>query len=215
VTLPQPSTDVATRRRRALVDDTRRGLLDQLRPAPLDVRTLAGRTGLHANAVRQHLHVLHDAGLVVEHRERVAGRVGRPRVLYRSVDGELSDNPFELMARLLVDVAAGRAPGDAGAAEGAVLAANHPSGDAATVVSDLAAGRGFAVHVDGRPDGTRVVLDRCPFASIAGPLVCAVHQGFVDGAARAAGSTVIAFDLADPAVRPCELTLAPSPERSP
>jgi predicted ArsR family transcriptional regulator len=213
VTLPRPTGDHAARRARALVDGTRRRLLDELGAGPLDVRALATRAGLHENAVRQHLSVLRDAGLVVEDVERVAGRVGRPRSLYRSAGATTpAVNPFERLATLLAEVAAGRPAAEVGAEDGVALAMAHVGRDTADVVADIATGSGFAVRVDRRPDGTRVVLGGCPFAAIAGPVVCALHRGVAEGAARAAGGAVTRFDVADPAVRPCELTLAPFPE---
>lgn len=210
MTLPKPTADLAARRARALADATRRALLDHLQSSGVDVRTLATRTGLHDNAVRQHLAVLRDAGLVVEELDR-EHRVGRPRTLYRATGDATTINPFERLAALLAEVAAGADVRDVGMAEGAALAAARGAGDPADVLAHLAATQGFAVHVDRHAEGVRIVLDRCPFAAIAGPVVCGLHRAIADGVARAAGGTVTGFDIADPAVRPCELTLASTP----
>jgi predicted ArsR family transcriptional regulator len=215
MTRPKATRDLAARRARALADGTRRALLGHMRSTPLDVRALASRTGLHENAVRQHVAVLRDAGLVIETVERNSGRVGRPRMLYRSTGNESFDvNPFERLAPLLVEVAGGGDPIDVGVAEGITLAGAADTGDdAADVVAHIGATHGFAVHVERQPAETRIELGACPFAAIAGPVVCALHRGIVEGAARATRSAVTRFDIADPALRPCELTLSPTTGR--
>lgn len=211
MTLPKPIGDPTGRRARALADATRRRLLEHLSREPLDVRELAARTGLHQNAVRQHLAVLHDAGLVVTERDRSTARVGRPRALYRAVsDAPTGANPFEQLAALLADVAGGRDLDTVGAEAGAALAALQPGADPAELLASLATGSGFTAAIDRRPRGTRIALGGCPFAAIAGPTVCGLHRAILDGAARAAGSAVVRFDVVDPAVHPCELTLAPT-----
>jgi len=49
---------------RALGDDTRRAIVEELRDGPLGVQDLADRLPVTRSAVSQHLKVLHDAGLV-------------------------------------------------------------------------------------------------------------------------------------------------------
>ena len=176
----------------------------------LDVRALAASCRLHPNGVRQHLAVLVDAGLVVEELDRTAGRVGRPRRLYRTATEATPVNPFERLAGLLADVAAGADPMERGRSEGAALASAFSGAEAAEVVAGIASRNGFAPTIDRAGNGTLVSLGDCPFAAIAGPIVSTLHHGIVDGAARAAGGTVTRFDVTDPAIRPCEVILAPA-----
>ncbi len=65
-----PRTDVFV----AVVDPTRRALLDRLRAGPAPVNALAADFALSRPAVSKHLRVLRDAGLVRE------TRVGRERI---------------------------------------------------------------------------------------------------------------------------------------
>jgi predicted ArsR family transcriptional regulator len=208
VTLPRRATDVEARRARALGDPTRRAILEHLEATATDVRSLAARCGLHPNAVRQHLAVLTDAGLVTDDLDRAAGRVGRPRRLYRAATAV---NPFEWLARLLVDVAVGAEPIERGRAEGAALAADlaGTESDPAQVVARIAGSHGFATRIHRQSTGAVVALDGCPFAAVAGPIVCALHHGIVEGAAHTAGGAVTSFAVADPAIGPCEVTLTP------
>ena len=69
---------------RALGDPTRHRLFRYIADAqaPVTVAELTGYAGLNHNAVRQHLAILKDAGLVTEEAER-RDRPGRPRLLYR------------------------------------------------------------------------------------------------------------------------------------
>ena len=69
---------------RALGDPTRYRLFRYIADAqgPVTVAELISYAGLNHNAIRQHLAVLRDAGLVTEEAER-RDRPGRPRLLYR------------------------------------------------------------------------------------------------------------------------------------
>ena len=69
---------------KALGDPTRHRLFRYIADAaaPVTVAELTGYAGLNHNAIRQHLAVLKDAGLVTEEAER-RDRPGRPRLLYR------------------------------------------------------------------------------------------------------------------------------------
>jgi predicted ArsR family transcriptional regulator len=213
VTLPRPSDDPAVRRARAVGSDTRRAILAELERADggLDVRRLADRTHLHPNAVRQHLAVLRDAGLVTEAVERAHG-AGRPPTIYRAASA-ISVDPFERLAALLVDVAAGRDVAAVGADEGVRLTAElHDAVDPADALAHAAATHGFTVRVDRGADATRVALEGCPYASLAGPVVCALHRAVAEGAATAAGGRVTGYHIVDPRVANCEVVLAPPPE---
>ena len=69
---------------RALGDPTRYRLFRYIADAqgPVTVAELTGYARLNHNAIRQHLAVLRDAGLVTEEAER-RDQPGRPRLLYR------------------------------------------------------------------------------------------------------------------------------------
>ena len=69
---------------KALGDPTRHRLFRYIADAqaPVTVAELTVYAGLNHNAIRQHLAVLKDAGLVTEEAER-RDRPGRPRLLYR------------------------------------------------------------------------------------------------------------------------------------
>ena len=75
---------VIQREARALGDPTRYRLFRYIAdaPRPVGVAELTGYAGLNHNAVRQHLAVLKDAGLVTEETENRPGP-GRPRLMYR------------------------------------------------------------------------------------------------------------------------------------
>lgn len=208
MTLPKSTADTVLRRALARHDTTRRAILERVTGSAADVRSLAVELRLHQNAIRQHLAVLRDAGLVVEEIDRSRTGVGRPRVLYRAADGcGTGTSPFEHLAALLVEVAGGRAAGDVGRAAGAALADATPSTDAAMVVAAIAADNGFGVRVDRVDDLALVELHGCPFHALAGSVVCDLHRGVVEGAASAAGGSVHHFELNDPRGGPCVLAL--------
>ncbi|HUD16199.1 MAG TPA: helix-turn-helix domain-containing protein, partial [Acidimicrobiales bacterium] len=75
-------TDIQ-REARALGDPTRHRLFRYIvdAPGPVGVSELTDYVRLNHNAVRQHLAVLKDAGLVTEEVEN-RDRPGRPRLLY-------------------------------------------------------------------------------------------------------------------------------------
>ena len=72
------------REARALGDPTRHRLFRYIADAPqsVGVAELTSHVGLNHNAVRQHLAVLKEAGLVTEETEDRSRR-GRPRLMYR------------------------------------------------------------------------------------------------------------------------------------
>src|SRR3982074_1896085 len=77
------------REARALGDPTRHPLFRSIAdaPEPVGVAELTSHVGLNHNAVRQHLAVLKEAGLVTEETEDRSRR-GRPRLMYRVHPGE-------------------------------------------------------------------------------------------------------------------------------
>jgi predicted ArsR family transcriptional regulator len=205
VTLPKPTDDVAFRRVRAGQGRARRAILATLRDEPRDVAGLAAQLGLHPNAVRQQLAVLAEGGLVTAEVVREPGRIGRPRTIYRAA-ATAAANPFERLARLLVEVAKGRDPAVVGAEEGAALASAAGTGLDDTVAA-VATETGFRPRAQRAGRTTWLELAACPFADLAGPVVCGLHRGIVAGAAGVRGGVVRDFHVVDPRTGPCIATI--------
>jgi predicted ArsR family transcriptional regulator len=195
---------------RALTDERRARLADELRSAPagLDVQELARRLGLHPNTVRWHLGVLADAGAVASEPAPRSTR-GRPRILYRlraeATAGTRDE--YRLLATILSGTLAGTGDGAAAAEQ-----AGHAWGrylvrrplplvqlseeEAAAQVAGLLDEQGFAPEA--APGEIR--MHRCPFHDLAEAqpeIVCAVHKGLITGALEELGSqtTVAGLDV--------------------
>ena len=123
-----------TTRHRALADDRRVRIVEELRAADggLDADELGSRVGLHPNTVRWHLGILADAGLVSSAPAARATR-GRPRILC-SPEPELDEqgtDEHRLLATVLTVALAGTDDGAAraeaaGEAWGRYLLARDP-----------------------------------------------------------------------------------------
>ena len=186
---------------RALADEHRARLVDELRGASdgLDVQELARRLELHQNTIRWHLGILHDAGAVTSTPARSAGR-GRPRILYRLEPDVAHSGAGEY--RLLATILSGSLAEQSGGPEHAARAGRawgrylveRPAplarlgDDAATKrVAALLDLQGFEAEAcDGE-----IRMRRCPFHDLAETqpeIVCAVHQGLIEGALEELGS---------------------------
>jgi predicted ArsR family transcriptional regulator len=200
---------------RALADERRARIVDELRRAPdgLDVHALAERVGLHQNTIRWHLGVLADAHIVSS---RTAGRAGpgRPRVVYalrNDADGRGEVEDHRLLSAILTGLASRLEDGparaeEAGRAWGRYLV-NRPSpfarvGDEEAIaeVVELLDQEGF------RPEaaGAEIRMRRCPFHALAEAhpgIVCSVHRGLISGALAELGSG-LEVDALDPFVGP-------------
>lgn len=188
--------------RRALADDHRALIVDELRSAPggLDVHELARRLGVHANTVRWHLGVLGDAGLVGSD-AAPSGRPGRPRMLYRLQRGAVAatrGDDHRLLATILTGAVAELPDGrerakEAGRAWGRFLV-RRPSplervaeDEAVAEVVRLLDEEGFEAEAAGR----EIHMHRCPFHDLAEAnpdVVCGVHLGLMAGALEEFGS---------------------------
>lgn len=197
-----PGTDDQLQRQaRALGEPTRHRLFGHLMSSgrPAGVAELTELTGLHHNAVRQHLAKLVDAGLVVESTERPTGR-GRPRLAYTiapSSDGRWGPvGPYERLALLLTEVIrTDDAPIEVGRRAGRRERLGSGRGiDPVAELVDSMARHGFepALALDG--DAVAITLQACPYASaaLADPdTVCQLHLGLAYGIADESGTLVI------------------------
>ena len=186
---------------RALADESRAQIVDELRGAPqgLDAQALALRLGLHPNTIRWHLGVLRDAGLVAARRAE-RRTPGRPRTLYSLRPGAArpESDEFRLLASVLTGIAAQDDDAStkaeaAGQAWGRYL--TPPRLPLVTSADEMAREevvrmldeQGFAPE----PDGDGIALRRCPYLDLAEQhpeVVCAVHKGLIAGALDAIGS---------------------------
>ncbi|MFT3887712.1 MAG: helix-turn-helix domain-containing protein [Arachnia sp.] len=171
--------------------------------APKSVSDIAEELGLHRNSARFHLDALVSSGYA-ERSVGASGAQGRPPLLYAATAAAptlSSTHLLELADILLAHVAASSpdAPTstrEAGRAWGARLAeAGTPPCQAMAALTQHLAERGFGTELDGET----LVFRRCPFRdALPGgrmPLVCAIHQGFLDGFLAASGDDLHAGEL--------------------
>lgn len=203
---PVDPEDGALLRAKALSAPRRVEIVSLLRGegAPLTAGSLAEALGIHHTAVRQHLALLVDAGLVSPQPLPVKGR-GRPRVGYSVVDvGE----PYRELAGMLADaVRTGRTARQTGHDAGTRIAPS--AAGALTTLRDEAARLGFDPYVLDNPDSLEIVLRACPFADLASEqpeTVCELHVGLAEGIAERAGGLVVSgITLADPRQGGCRI----------
>ncbi|MDA8286631.1 MAG: helix-turn-helix domain-containing protein [Actinomycetota bacterium] len=207
------------REARALGDPTRHRLFRYVAdaPGPVGVAELTDFVGLNHNAVRQHLAVLKEAGLVVEEVEE-RSRPGRPRLLYRLAPEAAgrwgTPGAYAWLASMLSDAVRRRLePRQVGRQEGHRRGAELAgSGEPVDVLEAEIQRRGFRpVRVE-RGRTVELVLGRCPFADVAGPdpdTVChQLHLGLAEGLAEGLGGLHVEGLVAkDPRRAGCRLTL--------
>ncbi|MFT7648781.1 MAG: putative ArsR family transcriptional regulator [Candidatus Poriferisodalaceae bacterium] len=180
------------RQAKALADPSRFRLFHHITEAedPVGVAELTELLGFNHNAIRQHLAILVDAGLVAATNEIRTVR-GRPRKQYsiradalhafRSVSGS-----YERLAELLLEVAATDSePYDVGFRAGRPANASNSdeTSETATVANLIR-----QLAVDGfepiETDNSTITLSHCPFADVAvqnQSVVCELHRGLIDG----------------------------------
>ena len=213
--------ELVQRQARALGDPTRYEIFRFIADSPLPVRigALVERFGFNHNAIRQHLAKLVDARLLTEELSS-SGGTGRPPLQYRVAPAAVgtwgAPGPYELLAVLLLDVAAGRAtPQEAGAKAGRRVAADYGEGaDPLEAVESEMARRGFEPRRERTGPLVEVILERCPFAVAAAAepdVVCCAHQGLAEGMLDALGSDleVSALVAYPPEQAGCRLQLRP------
>jgi len=182
---------------KALGDATRYRLFRYIVSAarPVGVDELTAHVGLNHNAVRQHLTVLKDAGLVVEETEQ-RDRPGRPRLLYRQHPevAERWDAPgsYAWLAGLLsAAIRRQQDPRQAGRQDGHRRAAEISGpGDPADRMELELSVRGFRPTRAEHGRELDFTLGRCPFAEVAAEdpgTVCQLHLGLAEGLAEGLG----------------------------
>lgn len=165
---------------------------------------IVAATGLHENTVRGHLERLHSEGLVRREPRAADGR-GRPAWEWTLVDARDADPALGLVVALAealtgaVTDASARARA-AGVAWGRRLAGQRAEDDGAALVDAVMRDQGFAPeiqessghdssgHGSSERDRThRMHLRHCPLLAAAKgrtDVVCAVHEGLVEGLLR-------------------------------
>ena len=186
---------------RALGDPTRHRLFRFIAeaPGPVGVADLTDFVRLNHNAVRQHLAVLKDAGLVIEEVEQRT-RPGRPRLLYRLAPETAGrwDTPgaYAWLAALLSDaVRRHLEPRQVGRQEGHRRGAELAgSGEPVRLLESEIERRGFRPTRVERGRKVEFVLGRCPFADVARSdpdTVCQLHLGLAEGLAEGLGGLAV------------------------
>lgn len=208
------------REARALGDPTRHRLFRYIAEAagPVGVAELTEYVGLNHNAIRQHLAVLKDAGLVTERLEE-RSRPGRPRLLYRlspEAAGKWeTPGAYAWLASLLTDALRRRAdPREVGRQDGHRRASEITGAGGAESIDLLEAEiarRGFRPSRLERGRKVDFVLGRCPFAEVARSdpdTVCSLHLGLAEGLAEGLGGLEVqALVRKDPTRAGCRLSV--------
>jgi predicted ArsR family transcriptional regulator len=206
------------REARALGDPTRHRLFRYIAEAqhPVGVAELTAFVQLNHNAVRQHLAVLKDAGLVTEEMEE-RSRPGRPRLLYRlhpEAAGRWGTRgAYTWLASVLSEaIRQKQDPRQAGRQDGRRRAAElYGNGDQVDLLEAEMARRGFRPTRAARGRRVEFVLGRCPFEDVAESdpdTVCQLHLGLAEGLAEGLGGLEVERLVAkNPRRAGCRLTL--------
>lgn len=178
---------------------------------PVGIRELAAAFPVHENAIRKHLRRLRDEGLLIESTER-RGATGRPRLTWEldptRDDPRTDGHHYEVLSRLLVEVANGRPAREVGADYGRELVRADPDRDPLQLLVDVMRRHGFEPEVHDGADGPEVVLHQCPFATAAaaGSVVCELHLGIAEGVTTGGSQPLVAgLTLAEPHVAGCRI----------
>ncbi|QKD79237.1 MULTISPECIES: helix-turn-helix transcriptional regulator [Actinomyces] len=199
--LPRPTwSDLSAR---ADLTVARRRVLELVEAStvPLTAAELADRLALHHNTVREHLDALVEAGFVTAS-TRPTGRRGRPALLYTAVSPDpmiVIDSYLTLLDATVETFGTGHEAheialriGRRWAELSPAPAAAEPLPESASDMDRLAALlpalalMGFAPRIDGE----KVVLKACPLVTRSRaphPLVCAMHEGFLNAIAQRQG----------------------------
>lgn len=210
---------------KALGDNTRYAIYLELARSvrPLATAEIADLLGLHPNTVRPHLERMRDVGLLLVEID-ARGEVGRPQHRY-SLSNEapslgLEPPTMPLLAQLMTDVAvlAHASSGEAlavGRTRGAATAHRYAESPSCLegLVSELDR-LGFDPTVGEADDHETAVVGfaHCPYRALAEShpeLICALHQGIVEGFVDTMGDAFVA-EFCNLAHRtPCQVAISP------
>ncbi len=205
---------------RALGDPTRYRLFRYIAdaPEPVGVAELTDYVQLNHNAVRQHLAVLKEAGLVTEELEE-RSRPGRPRLMYRlhpEAAGKWgTQGAYEWLAAMLSDAVRHKVePRQIGRRYGRRRAEELAgTGEATDLMETEISRRGFRPTRVTRGRQVEFVLGRCPFADVAGSdpdTICQLHLGLAEGLGEGLGGIeVLGLTAKDPRRAGCRLIIRP------
>ena len=214
--------DVSTRPGDVLAQPTRAklfALLNELR-RPVSTEELAGHLGLHPNGVRTHLERLHEVGLVLRERERLAR--GRPRDAWAiSPEAQPGGDPptgyAELSRWLVRSLVSGRTHvrdvEATGRQIGRELALAGADGSAEQRMHGVLVALGFQPQREpAAGDRLTYRLRNCPYREAVRerqPLVCGLHRGLTRGMLDVLDpkTKLVAFVPKDPDAAGCLIEL--------
>ena len=214
------TTDIQ-REARALGDPTRHRLFRYIvgSERPVAVAELTAYVQLNHNAVRQHLAVLKDAGLILEEVES-RNRPGRPRLLYR-LHPEMAGNwgtpgAYAWLAGLLAEALQHDwTAREVGRQEGLRRSQDSLDGDPMDAMEQELVGSGFRPRRSDQNRQMSFILERCPFTDVAATypeMVCQLHLGLAEGLAEGLGAlTVDRLTAKDPHQAGCRLVIRREP----
>ena len=215
------------REARALGDPTRhrlfRYIVDSKRS--VGVAELTAYVQLNHNAVRQHLAVLKEAGLVIEEVE-IRDRPGRPSLLYRlhpEAAGKWeTTGAYSWLAELLAEAMKHDwSPREVGRQEGLRRAHEHVGSteDSVDAMEQELVRRGFRPARSDRGQEMDFILGRCPFAEVAATnpeTVCQLHLGLAEGLAEGLGDLKVdKLTVKNPHHAGCRLVIKRDPASAP
>lgn len=164
--------------------------------APLGVREVAGRVGLHVNTTRFHLEGLVTIGLAQRTTEDTV-QSGRPRMLYTAtyLDPRTGRRSYRLLAQILTGYFAAQLPwpAEAGRLAGEAWGRNRASqcaegragtADAVAQLMQTLDEIGFDPQLVWVGTEHQVLIHQCPFLEAAAEypeVVCSVHLGMMQG----------------------------------
>lgn len=210
-------SDEMQQQSKALADPSRFKLFRHIveTSSPTSVAELTSLLGFNHNAIRQHLAVLTEAGLIAEFDETRSTR-GRPRKQYvaradaLSAFGSISGS-YERLAEMLLELATSNSdPYEVGFQTGSArpIPVAERETSAALALQRRLSDDGFDPIL---VRSEAIKLQNCPFADVASQnpkVVCELHRGLIDGYLAAQGSPLTGeLSLRDPKRGGCQVAL--------
>lgn len=183
---------------------TRLSILElvEIQPVPTTLAAIVRSCGLHENTVRAHLEELTRDGYLRKTKAEAEGR-GRPAWLFSAVT-PIESSPFAGLTSALAEVLNETSDDPtrdaklAGAKWGKQIQATLPAafeaspsvGEATDRVMGVLSDIGFDPTIDAK--NKEITLNRCPLIEAANKhpeIICNVHLGIIEGAAKTMGFT--------------------------